>query len=109
VQQLYSRVFIHGLGNVFTEPLPSNDRGGTHVDTQTRKTSKQTTDKLLQVVFLCVTTQSYIGRTTQDQVSLPCGGGVEYLHRRPASRRRRLKGNPVPGCITGPPCSWGIK
>jgi hypothetical protein len=22
----------------------------------------------------------------------PCGGGVEYLHRDPASRRRRLKG-----------------
>jgi hypothetical protein len=23
----------------------------------------------------------------------PCGGGVEYLHRDPASRRRRRKGN----------------
>jgi hypothetical protein len=27
---------------------------------------------------------------------------------RPASRRRRRKRNPVPGCITGPPCSCGI-
>jgi hypothetical protein len=38
----------------------------------------------------------------------PCGGGLEYLHRRPASRKRRQKGNPVPGGITEPPCSWGI-
>jgi hypothetical protein len=36
------------------------------------------------------------------------GGGIEYLHRSPASRRRRRKGNPVPGDTTGPPCSWGI-
>jgi hypothetical protein len=27
----------------------------------------------------------------------------------PASNRRRRKGNPVAGCITGPPCSWGYK
>jgi hypothetical protein len=26
----------------------------------------------------------------------------------PANRKRRQKGNPVPGVITGPPCSWGI-
>jgi hypothetical protein len=39
---------------------------------------------------------------------LPCGGGVEYPHRSSASRRRRRKGNPVPGGITWPPCSWGI-
>jgi hypothetical protein len=39
---------------------------------------------------------------------VPCGGGVEYLHRSPESRRRRRNGNPVPGGITGPPCSWGI-
>jgi hypothetical protein len=35
----------------------------------------------------------------------PRGGGLEYL---PASCRRRRKGNPVPGGITGSPCSWGI-
>jgi hypothetical protein len=29
------------------------------------------------------------------------GGGIEYLHRSPESRRRRRKGNPVPGGITG--------
>jgi hypothetical protein len=38
----------------------------------------------------------------------PSGGGLEYLHRSPASRKTRRKGNPVPGGITGPPCSWGI-
>jgi hypothetical protein len=27
----------------------------------------------------------------------PCGGGLEYLHHSPASRKRRQKGNPVPG------------
>jgi hypothetical protein len=26
------------------------------------------------------------------QFSHPCGGGIEYLHRDPASRRRRRKG-----------------
>jgi hypothetical protein len=31
--------------------------------------------------------------------------GLEYLHRSPASCRRRQKGNQVPGGITGPPCS----
>jgi hypothetical protein len=27
-----------------------------------------------------------------SSVRLPCGGGVEYLHLNPASRRRRRKG-----------------
>jgi hypothetical protein len=39
---------------------------------------------------------------------IPCGGGVEYHHRSPASRRRQRKGNPMSGDITGPPCAWGI-
>jgi hypothetical protein len=38
----------------------------------------------------------------------PCGGGFKYLYRSPASRRRRWKGNPVPGGVTGPPCSRGM-
>jgi hypothetical protein len=42
-----------------------------------------------------------------NQGQLPLGG-FEYLHRSPASRRRRRKGNPVPGSITGTSCSWGI-
>jgi hypothetical protein len=37
---------------------------------------------------------------------LPCGGRLEYLQRRPASRRRWRKGSPVPWGITGPPCHW---
>jgi hypothetical protein len=32
-----------------------------------------------------------------------------YLHRSPASRKRRRKGNPVPVDINGPPYSWGIQ
>jgi hypothetical protein len=34
---------------------------------------------------------------------------MEARHRSPASRRRRRKGNPVPGGITGSPGSWGIQ
>jgi hypothetical protein len=40
--------------------------------------------------------------------SVSCGGGFEYLHRSPASRRRRRKENSVSVGITGPPCSWEI-
>jgi hypothetical protein len=36
------------------------------------------------------------------------GGEFEYLHCSSVSHRRQQKGNPVPGGITGPPCSWGI-
>jgi hypothetical protein len=32
--------------------------------------------------------------------------GLKYLHHIPESRRRRLKGNPLPKGITGPPCHW---
>jgi hypothetical protein len=42
-------------------------------------------------------------------LSLQVGGELEYLHRSPASHKRRHKMNPVPGGITGPPCSWGYK
>jgi hypothetical protein len=39
---------------------------------------------------------------------IPCGGGLEYLYRSPVSFKRRQKGNPVPGGITGLPCSQWI-
>jgi hypothetical protein len=39
---------------------------------------------------------------TSSSVSTTHGGGFEYLHRNPDSRRRRQNGNPVPGGITGP-------
>jgi hypothetical protein len=46
---------------------------------------------------VCVSTwsvpRSYLEDNWGDQVILtPCGGGVEYLHRDPASRRMRRKG-----------------
>jgi hypothetical protein len=36
------------------------------------------------------------------------GAISQFESRVEASRRRRRKGNPVPGGITGSPCSWGI-
>jgi hypothetical protein len=41
------------------------------------------------------------------KTAVPCGGGLEYLHRSPARRKRRRKGNPPSGGITGPHCHWG--
>jgi hypothetical protein len=41
----------------------------------------------------------YATETTRSVVgwyASPCGGGFEYLHRSPVSRRRRRKGNRVP-------------
>jgi hypothetical protein len=32
-----------------------------------------------------------------------CGGGIEYLHRSPASRKRQRKGNQCPGAYLGHP------
>jgi hypothetical protein len=42
-------------------------------------------------------------RLVSEQI--PCGGGVEYLHRSPANSKRQQKGNPVAGSITEPPSS----
>jgi hypothetical protein len=39
----------------------------------------------------------------------PCGDGLEYLHRSLASRKRRQKGNPVPGVQLGHPVPGGYK
>jgi hypothetical protein len=33
-------------------------------------------------------------------------GGLDCLQRSPESCKERRKGNPMPGGITGPPCSW---
>jgi hypothetical protein len=51
--------------------------------------------------------QAYI--VTNQQSKDPCEGGLESLHRIPASSKRRQKGNPVRGGITRPPCSWGLQ
>jgi hypothetical protein len=40
--------------------------------------------------------------------NVPCGGGLEYLRRSPAGRKRRQKANAVPESLTGPPCSGWI-
>jgi hypothetical protein len=65
--------------------------------------------ELLETVFsMWSVPRCYITRTQAWEESdiSPCGGGVKYLHRSPASHRRRRKLNPVPGSITGPLCSW---
>jgi hypothetical protein len=36
-------------------------------------------------------------------------GGIEYIHHSPASRKRRQKGNPVPGVYLGHPVPGGYK
>jgi hypothetical protein len=45
---------------------------------------------------------------TYGDLALQVEGGLQHLHHSPASRKRRCKGNLVPGGITGPPCSWEI-
>jgi hypothetical protein len=50
---------------------------------------------LLEVVFSMDPLRGYITRVIE--VVTPRGGGFEYLHRSAASRKRRRKGNPVPG------------
>jgi hypothetical protein len=62
--------------------------------------------------FLCLmkaagTPATLVTRYTTRESS-PRGGGFQYLHRSPASRRRRRKENLMLGGITGPPCSCGI-
>jgi hypothetical protein len=49
--------------------------------------------KLCYVFGPCrvVITKSLVEKSRRA-VSSPCGGGIEYLHRDPASRRRRRKG-----------------
>jgi hypothetical protein len=48
---------------------------------------------LLETVFYTRSAQrGYKKDNRGKRASDPCGGGVEYLHRDPASRRRRRKG-----------------
>jgi hypothetical protein len=52
VQQFFYRcVCVRCCGNLFTEPLPSNDKGDTHKDKQTLRESRLTTEELLNAVF----------------------------------------------------------
>jgi hypothetical protein len=50
-------------------------------------------------------TASAIYFTDKGKVAARVEGGLEYLRHTPANRRRR-KGNPVPGAITGPFFHW---
>jgi hypothetical protein len=83
--------FIRCRGNVFTEPLPSNGRADEH--RYPGKVGYQQM-KYWGRCFLFGPIRSYIKRRTRGHMAIPipCGGGVEYLHRDPASRRRRRKG-----------------
>jgi hypothetical protein len=66
----------------------------------------QSTVRLFSVRYEQVRYEACVIRSYFPQS--PYGGGFEYLQRSPARRRRRRKENPVPGGITGPPCSWGM-
>jgi hypothetical protein len=66
-----------------------------------RQTDRHTVGRKL------TSTSTVAKRTLRKSVS-PCAGGLEYLHRSPATRKKRRKRNPVPGGITGPLSSWGI-
>jgi hypothetical protein len=64
IQKLfYCYLYICCRGKVLTEPLPSNDRSDTYTSTEANMRNHK------------------------------CGGGIEYIQRDPASRRRRRKGS----------------
>jgi hypothetical protein len=84
-------VFIRCSGNVLIEPLPSN--GLSLVYSLQLGEPLAGNGLLLRPHYsgfqaLChnIKFSSYLTGNT-----IPCGGGVEYLHRSPASRRRRRK------------------
>jgi hypothetical protein len=57
-----------------------------------------TVEELLKSVFsMRSVLRLYSGDLREKLLSIPCGGGVEYLHRCPARRRRQGKGNSVLG------------
>jgi hypothetical protein len=51
-----------------------------------------TSTTIAERCFLLSPPRSYIARTPGRLSAHPCGGGVEYLHRDPESRRRRRDG-----------------
>jgi hypothetical protein len=63
---------------------------------QTRLHSNESTLKSRatsgNAVYYSVRAEMLQRRQLGQSNSVPCGGGVEYLHRSPASRRRRQKG-----------------
>jgi hypothetical protein len=92
------------LANGFETTFVSRQRLGKHVPAATDMHA--TIEVLLETVLSAWSVQRSCKEDRWGNgVSDPCGGGFEYLYRSPASGKRRRKGNPVPGVITGPPCS----
>jgi hypothetical protein len=80
-----------------------NDKGGVTIRDVTRtavameQLSKQYPAEtnyatIEELCFLCGPCPGVIKRTKKIILVSPCGGGVEYLRRDPASRRRRREG-----------------
>jgi hypothetical protein len=53
-------------------------------------------------MYICYVEERRLMQKKVDRL-FPYEGGIEYLHRRPARRKRRRKGNPVPGVSLGHP------
>jgi hypothetical protein len=51
-----------------------------------------TIEDLLEAVFSMLSKPTLYSDGPTCKLTHPCGGGVKYLHRDPASRRRRRKG-----------------
>jgi hypothetical protein len=65
----------------------SGQRLGKHVPAAT-----DTNATIEELCFVCGPCRNIITDKVTVVSSTPCGGGVEYLHRDPASRKRRRKG-----------------
>jgi hypothetical protein len=72
------------------ETFITRQRLSKHVPDATNTQAKE--EVLLEKMFPILSVQSGYKRAADLEVAHPCGGGVEYLHRDPASRRRRRKG-----------------
>jgi hypothetical protein len=65
---------------------------------------------LIRVGGKCIGCNTFVGKfSREDAVGcwVPCGGVLEYLRLSPVSRRRRQKGNRIPGGIVMPLCRRG--
>jgi hypothetical protein len=79
----------HSRGNA--EYIVAGKRFGKHTLPWQRIWRLQQTNRS-SVCSVCGPHRVIKGQVIHSQDWLPCGGGVEYLNRNPASRRRRRKG-----------------
>jgi hypothetical protein len=77
------------MNNGVLQPV-SRQRIGKHVPATTN--THTTIQLLLQTVFSALPVQVVVRKTVGATQLHPYGGRFEYLHRGPASRRRRRKG-----------------